>query len=273
MVEGSPSEVRGIGDRRTTRLDGLGERVVVVAHELKVPLSLIIGSLESLEYYITSLVDRVAELETNARQADAPPSDRPGASGPHVIDNATALVRICREGADRLEHVVQEITAYARGGAPPRAVARVDIAHVLRTAVDLAARSMAHPPPVRLEVPDLPAVRADEATLARVVVNLLRNAFVALAGSPAPLVRVTAAVTPDSGEACAEIRIADNGPGIPEEQRTQVFEPFFTGKTFGAGLGLGLAIAKELIESQHGTIALDPAASGTVFVIRLPLAP
>jgi signal transduction histidine kinase len=271
-VEDSPSESHTLRERRTTRLDGLGKRVAVVAHELKVPLSLIIGSLESLEYYIGSLIDRVAELEANERRTGAPPSE-PAAARPHVIDNATALVRICREGAGRLEHVVQEITAYARGGAPPRAVARVEVARILRTTVDLVARSTAQAPPVRLEVPDLPAVCADGATLARVIATLLRNAFDAVADSPEPLVRVTAAVTRESGQAAVEIRIVDNGPGIPEEHRGQLFEPFCTGRRFGAGLGLGLAIAKDLIESQHGTIGFDSSASGAVFVIRLPLAP
>jgi two-component system sensor histidine kinase HupT/HoxJ len=263
------------GARRAERLDGLGERVAAVAHELKVPLSLIVGSLESLDSYVSSLIDRVEELE--AQVASSGPR-LPGIDGQGrgtVYANAAALVRICREGADRLEHVVQEITAYARGGAPPAIQAKVDVARVLRTAVDLMARSIPNAPPVRLEVGDVPQVRADEEALTRILVNLLRNAFDALAGHAAPLVRVTTALA----GAMVEIRVADNGPGIAVEDRARVFEPFFSGKAHGIGLGLGLAIAKELVEAQHGTIELAPCApglpfaSGTAFVIRLPVAP
>lgn len=269
--------------RRAQRLDGLGERVAAVAHEIKVPLSLIIGSLESLDHYVRSLVDRVAALEAGtAHDSDAPaapgsgaPADgvaRRAATAGHAAANATALVHICREGADRLERVVQEITAYARGGTPPHAVERVDVARVLRTAADLVARSMTHAPPIRLLVSDVPPVCADEAALTRVVVNLLRNACDALAGRPDPLVHIEAVRVARAGADWVEVRIADNGPGIAEADRGRVFEPFYSGKAVGAGLGLGLAIAKELVEMQQGTIALERTAPGTVFLIRLPVA-
>ncbi len=269
----------GAAKRRAERLDGLGERVAAVAHELKVPLSLIVGSLESLDSYVASLIDRIEQLEARVARSEQQPLEADGRMEGQVFANAAALVRICREGADRLEHVVQEITAYARGGAPPSSSARVEVARVLRTSVDLMARSVPNVPPVRLEVPQLPPVRADEGALTRIVVNLLRNAFDALAGRPEPLVRITAALARDAQPAMVEIRVADNGPGIPAADRARVFEPFFSGKAHGIGLGLGLAIAKELVEAQHGTIMLAPAsavlpvASGTAFVIRLPVAP
>lgn len=273
MVEQAASRAE-TAKRRAERLDGLGERVAAVAHELKVPLSLIVGSLESLDSYVASLVERIEQLEADAARLGRA---APAAEG-RVFTNAAALVRICREGADRLEHVVQEITAYARGGAAPPPAARVDVARALRTAVDLMARSMPNAPPVRLEVAELPPVRADEDAFTRIVVNLVRNAFDALAGHAAPLVRITAHLGRDLDPPMVEIRIADNGPGIRAEDRSRVFEPFFSGKAHGVGLGLGLAIAKDLAEAQHGTIELAPAsavlpvASGTAFVIRLPVA-
>lgn len=260
------------GDRRARRLGGLGERVAAVAHEIKVPLSLIIGSLESLDHYVASLVNRVAELESrvgtsSSASRDGTPTPPPAAA------NAAALVHICREGADRLERVVQEITTYARGGTPQQTVENIDVARVLRSTVDLVARSMTHAPPIRLAIPELPNARADDAALTRAVVNLLRNACDALVGHPDPLVRIEAALLELDGRSWIEVRIADNGPGIAETDRGRVFEPFYTGKVIGDGLGLGLAIAKELIEMQQGTLTLARAESGTVFVIRLPVAP
>ena len=262
MSDGSP-------ERRASRLGDLGARVATVAHELKVPLSLIIGSLESLDVYVASLIDRVAELEAHATGPGLASSDP---SQTRVAADAAALVRICREGAERLERVVQEIAVYARGSAPARTRTRIDVARVLRTTVDLVARSTANAPPVRLELGDMPDVYGDESALARAVVNLLRNAFDALTDVADPLVRVGATTSADAGETWIDIRIEDNGAGIPDVDRAHLFEPFFTGKAYGAGLGLGLAIAKELIEAQQGTITLAPTAPGTAFVIRLPVA-
>ena len=258
-TEGTSGAVR---ERRGKRLVGLGARVAAVAHEIKVPLSLIVGSLESLEAYVGLLVDRVRELEARGTPDGS-------TVGGHVLDNTSVLVRICREGADRLESVVDEITSYARGGTPPPAEARADVARLLRSAVDLVARATPHAPPVLLELPDLPPVCADVAALTRAFVNLLRNAFDALAGSPQGLVCVTAAVR----VGCVEVRISDNGPGIAPDDRDRIFEPFFTGKAFGDGLGLGLAIARELVEAQQGSLELAEPASGTQFVIRIPVAP
>jgi two-component system C4-dicarboxylate transport sensor histidine kinase DctB len=147
---------------------------------------------------------------------------------------------------------------------------------VLRTTAELVARASGSAPPILFDLPGLPAVSADEAALGRVVVILLRNAFDALVGVEDAQVTVTAAVRMDLG-ACGparwvEVAVGDNGPGVPPADRARVFEPFFTSKDVGAGLGLGLAIARELVEAQGGSIALaPPAARGTTFLLRLPV--
>lgn len=269
MERPESTETPARDDDRGRRLGGLGERVAAVAHELKVPLSLIIGSLESLEQHVSALAARIAELDARVPRASSPPAP-PAAA---IADNASALMRICREGADRLERVVQDITAYARGRAPRVEVTRIDVARALRTTVDLVARSLPSAPPIRLDLPDLPFVSADEPALGRAIVNLLRNACDAVADRPDPLVRIGAGTLHAGGRALVEIRIVDNGPGIPAADRERVFEPFVTGKAFGAGLGLGLTIAKELVEMQQGTLDLEPSVTGTAFVIRLPVAP
>jgi C4-dicarboxylate-specific signal transduction histidine kinase len=126
-----------------------------------------------------------------------------------------------------------------------------------------------------LDLPVLPAVYGDEAALERVFVNLLRNAVEALAEVPDPVVRVTAAVLHDEMQRThVEVRVRDNGPGIPPADRVRVFEPFFTTKPAGAGLGLGLAIVRQTVEACAGAIDVAPGPTpGTEFVIRLRVAP
>ncbi|NWM24758.1 sensor histidine kinase, partial [Escherichia coli] len=70
----------------------------------------------------------------------------------------------------------------------------------------------------------------------------------------------------------ASIEVEDDGPGIPEADRARIFEPFFTSRRSAGGTGLGLPIARSLLASHGGTIALAAAERGTCFEIRVPAA-
>lgn len=110
-------------------------------------------------------------------------------------------------------------------------------------------------------------VRMDKSRIVRVLQNLLGNAVEALAPDGGEI-RLEAD-KPDEGT--LELRVTDNGPGIPEEIRGTIFEPFVTaGKK--QGMGLGMAIAKTIVEAHGGTISfVTETGKGTTFAIRLPV--
>jgi two-component system, NtrC family, sensor kinase len=118
---------------------------------------------------------------------------------------------------------------------------------------------------------NLPAVSCSASEIQQVLLNIIRNAVQALAGSEsaAPLIEVS---TGFDGRH-AWIRIADNGPGITPEVRRHIFEPFFTTKEVGQGTGLGMSISYFIITEHHrGTIDIDSSpGKGAAFIIRLPL--
>jgi len=104
----------------------------------------------------------------------------------------------------------------------------------------------------------------------QVIVNLLSNALDALvdAGINSPEVQVK--VSKDRDANLLKIRIKDNGPGIPEENKEQIFNAFFTTKDVGEGTGLGLAIASKIIEAHQGTLVVEDTDKGASFLIQLP---
>lgn len=107
-------------------------------------------------------------------------------------------------------------------------------------------------------------VMADATRLEQVLVNLVGNALNALEGEPGPRIRIDAGVR---GER-VEVRISDNGPGIPEEHLEQIFDPFFT--TRKSGLGLGLAISQQIMDNMGGGIeARNLSGGGAVFILTL----
>jgi C4-dicarboxylate-specific signal transduction histidine kinase len=117
---------------------------------------------------------------------------------------------------------------------------------------------------------DLPAVAGDRVLLEQVVLNLVLNSVQAMQGQPAE----TRAIEIDGGvtDGGVWLRIADRGPGVAEAVAPRLFEPFFT--TRDDGLGLGLNICRTIVESHRGRLSFAPReGGGAVFTVHLPPAP
>src|SRR5205807_9620085 len=121
---------------------------------------------------------------------------------------------------------------------------------------------------VRVQIdipPDLPLVDGDYTQLDQVVTNLLENA--ARYAPPASLVRVTASQRDDT----VEVRVADEGIGVPDWERRRIFEPFRKGEGSRSS-GVGLAICKAIVEAHGGTIDVErTVGGGATFVVCLPV--
>lgn len=114
----------------------------------------------------------------------------------------------------------------------------------------------------------LPEIRGDSNQLIQVFMNLMINAQQAMDGQPG-----TITVTSGSSNAgVVEVRIADTGPGMPEEVSRKIFEPFFTTKAAGKGTGLGLAVTYGIIKDHGGNIRVkSEPGEGATFIITLPV--
>jgi nitrogen fixation/metabolism regulation signal transduction histidine kinase len=182
-------------------------------------------------------------------------------------------VRVIDDELDHLQNLVKEFSSFAR---MPDLAPRVEsIEPLVNDVAKLYPRI-----PIRVEVdPALGPFTLDPDQMRRVIVNLLDNATSALSETAGPEVRI--ALRRDARDAVIEI--SDNGPGIPEENLSRVFEPYFT--TRREGSGLGLAIVKNIVLLHGGTIEARSGVAGAqrggtggrlvrgaTFVIRLPLA-
>jgi signal transduction histidine kinase len=218
------------------RLAALGEAVAKINHDLR-------------------------NMLTSAQMA----SDRLATSGDPKV--AQAMPRLER-ALDRAVKLAQDVLAYGRSDEAPPQTARFPLALAVEAAAEDAGLD---PDGVRLslDIPDRFEIFADADQLHRILVNLFRNARQALeAAEPqrAGVIRVTAAI--EDGRTL--IRIADNGPGVPERVQTNLFQPF-TGSGRPGGAGLGLAIARELARGHGGDVALAHSGpDGAVFLLTLP---
>lgn len=179
----------------------------------------------------------------------------------------------CLDEVQRLQRLVEELLKLARIDAhqepePAEAIAVREIVEAAVAAIAPEAERRA----VAVAVDALPDTLINAAPFAATVAlaNILNNA---VKFSP-PGGRVTIAVTVDREEAV--VAVADTGPGVAPDEVPRLFERFYRGKaarsTDVAGVGLGLAIAQALVESQGGRISVEPAAKGATFSVHLPLA-
>ncbi|MFT4772635.1 MAG: signal transduction histidine kinase, partial [Cryomorphaceae bacterium] len=106
--------------------------------------------------------------------------------------------------------------------------------------------------------------------IGRVLLNLINNAFQAVNGVSNPIVTVkTELSTSDQ----VLVTIKDNGPGIPDDIKDKIFQPFFTTKPTGEGTGLGLSLSYDIVKAHGGELILKPnEGEGTAFIIHLPQA-
>ena len=118
---------------------------------------------------------------------------------------------------------------------------------------------------------DIPLIHADADQLHQVLLNLIINAQQSLQERNGPRrIRVTSRF--DARADVVRVTVADNGPGIPAAVRARVFEPYFTTKPIGVGLGVGLAVSLGIVEAHGGTLTVDcPDEGGAVFTITLPV--
>lgn len=106
--------------------------------------------------------------------------------------------------------------------------------------------------------------------ISQVMINLLNNAFDAVVKLPQPSITISGREFEEGGTEFVEIAITDSGTSLTPDLAHRVFQPFFTTKEVGQGIGLGLSISKGIVESHKGFIRVDITAPTTRFVVTLP---
>jgi PAS domain S-box-containing protein len=221
------------------KLAALGSLLAGVAHELNNPLSVVVA--------------RAVLLEEQGNPAAQ-----------------LAALKI-RTAAERCARIVRTFLAMARQQQPERGP--VAINDVITAALDITAYPV-RTSSIKVELAlarDIPLIHADADQLHQVLLNLIINAQQSLQDHPGPRrIRVTSSF--DAAAEVVRVTVVDNGPGIPAHLRARIFEPYFTTKPTGIGLGVGLAVSLGIVEAHDGTLTVAcPAQGGAEFSITLPI--
>jgi two-component system, LuxR family, sensor kinase FixL len=238
-------ETRRLQERLThvSRLATVGEMSAGIAHELNQPLAAVANYAQACDRLL-------------------------GLPDPDMAEIRGALKQIAAQ-AVRAGDIIRRLRSLARNDAMKREPTDINV--LLGELTDLVQTdAKVHKVQYRLDLTaGLPQIEAHRAQLQQVVLNLVRNAFEALAEIPGKDREVTVRTATAIDNAYVEIAVCDNGPGVAQAIASRLFEPFCTSKA--TGTGLGLAISRTIIGSHRGTLDYHPnGARGACFVIRLP---
>jgi two-component system, NtrC family, sensor histidine kinase HydH len=250
--------------RRSERLAALGQLSAGLAHEIRNPLGVIKGSAEMLTQklqasdelarelagYISTEVNRLSALVTEFLDFA-----RPLHAQPHPANLIALLDRVLQIVAARFTgkqfNGTQETGKHDTGKHDTSKSVRVE----------------------RHYASDLPLVPLDESLCEQAFLNLVQNAYEAMQDQDEDHVgtlRVEVQPAIQNDREGVQLRLADTGPGVPEELREEIFNPFVTTKK--TGVGLGLSIVSKIVDGHHGSIHVENAPDGgAVFTIFFPL--
>jgi signal transduction histidine kinase len=283
----------------SAKLAAFGQMGAGITHEVKNPLTGIIGFAQIANMKLLQLTGEAGKsgaISTGAGGAGGKDGSAPvakdGAAAPaprpteiKVDIKSYDTIKQCAQGiegeAKRCLEIVQNFLRFARRE-------RVEFkAADVNKVVDDVAKLVRHQLSVNnvrlnVETQTVPSVQANSGQLEQVLLNLVINAQQAMTSAAAAeaatnprgaarnqgIVTVTTRATERGG---VELRVSDNGPGMPAEVRARIFEPFFTTKPKGEGTGLGLSVSYGIVQSHRGKLTVETeVGKGTTFVIELP---
>ena len=225
---------------KAKKLESLGVLAAGIAHDFNNILTAILGNLELARYLL----------------------------GPE--HQASSLIEEGKKASQRARGLTQQLLTFARGGAPIRQTA--SIADIIRDSADFVLRGSEVS--CTYEIPqDLKLVKVDSGQISQVIQNIIINAREAINGSGTITVscRNRGPMENLPADGYVEISISDSGGGINMENQAKIFDPYFTTKEKGSGLGL--AVCHSIIEKHYGRITVDSTPGrGATFTILLPAA-
>jgi|GEM_PF-865811 len=262
------------------RLASIGQLAHGVAHEINNPAAFVMANSQLLERDLHQLRTFLQQLQTKMK-ADAPVALRDDvqrlwddAGIDVLIEDIPEMVADNLQGMERIAAVVKRLQLFA--GAQPieqqQPLDMNDIVQAALTMVHTQARQLAQ---VQLDLDaDLPPFLGERARLVQALTSVLMNALQAMERVPGRNHNLhIATFTDDDG---VGVRVEDSGHGIQEQERRQLFAPFFT--TYDGHAGLGLAITQEIVSSCNGHIAIETGhaghdgTEGAVVTLRFPRA-
>ncbi|MFD2200547.1 ATP-binding protein [Shivajiella indica] len=298
-VESAMSELKATQSQlvQQEKLASLGQLTAGIAHEIKNPLNFVNNfsevSLEMIEEILEArserreAKDKKQETRTKNQEGERDESEE---MEDEILEDIKGNLKKIHEHGSRANGIVTSMLQHSRGGSGKKEL--TDLNALIKEYVNLSFHGMrAGKNPINVDIildldPDLGMVSLIKEDFTRVVINLCNNAFDAMREKIKmynvpntmyqegvhsevkylPKLRVTTMLEKDR----VQLSVEDNGPGIPDEIKDKILQPFFTTKKGTEGTGLGLSITHDIVKAHGGELEIETAINkGTKFIIKL----
>ena len=234
------------------KMASIGTLAAGIAHEINNPLGFLLSNLESLRDYVKSFVNEL-------------PPDNP--HNKTLLEDFLPMTEESLEGALRIKRIVSDLRTFSRQSETEKVL--TDINHILDSTLSIVWNEIKYKISLSKDFQATSEIFTDPTQLSQVFLNILLNASQAIDASESIAEKGTIHLTTYEDEKYLYVKIKDNGCGIPKEVLPKIFDPFFSTKKKGSGLGL--SVSYNIIKQHHGDIKVDSApGEGTTFTILLP---
>jgi PAS domain S-box-containing protein len=265
------------------KMAGIGQLAAGVAHEINNPLGFVLSNFGTMQKYMVRLVDIIKayrglhdlvgrEQRTEILEACQAIDDLEKKYRlDYIINDLDPIFSETGEGIGRVEKIIKALRLFSRADLQD-SYHDYDLNAGIGNTLTVARNELKYVADVEEDLGDIPIIQAVGGKINQVLLNLLLNAAQAVKKSHSGRdgrIKISSRAD-DRYVYCV---IEDNGPGIPDEIRQDIFNPFFTTKPVGEGTGLGLSISYDIIiNKHHGDILLDSKPNeGASFTIKLPI--
>ncbi|WP_417808976.1 ATP-binding protein [Thioclava sp.] len=248
---------------RTEKLASLGRLLAGVAHELNNPISFVYANTHSLQKYLDRFEVYFERVQEGASREELM-ALRSQLRLERDLKNLRVAIEGARDGSERVRDIVEDLRRLSSDGSGEVTV--FDLRQTAIIGADWVKRGLKSEMKIIVEGESSCLALGRQGHIQQVIMNLVQNAADAMHDVVAPEIRVQLSYEDDF----AVLQVCDNGPGVPEDLRAAIFDPFFSTKDVGQGTGLGLSISLKIAEEHGGSlIYLPDGAPGACFRLML----
>lgn len=254
---------------QTEKMASLGQLMAGLAHEMNNPLNFVSGNIDYVDKYSDSLLKIINSMKIKLANDKEIANYLKEMDYDFIKDDMPNMISDMKSGIYRSQEIISDLRTFA---SPDQLVTTpTDLRPIIDSTLNLLKHQWSGEITIQRDYQTNSAVECHSGQIGQVVLNLLTNAISSIKEANRESGNIEISLQQKEGR--VELSIADNGTGIETENLSKLFQPFFTTKEVGRGMGLGLSISYGIVKQHRGDILVESQLGvGSRFVVRLPAA-